>query len=159
MTGTIDSSNVTMTITENTGDVLSFIGTIGTATMNGIYTSSGTCTAGMSGAFSFGLMPSIASSQWTGSITSTSTTSFTASLTEDTEANLTGTVQFSGATCTNVISVSGSVTGRQVYFQDAQGGGLVNAGGSISGSDAKQIGGFAGGSCSSGGGSLTMSRP
>ncbi|MBZ5680911.1 MAG: hypothetical protein LAO24_12480 [Acidobacteriia bacterium] len=86
-------------------------------------------------------------------------TDFTASLTEDNDATLRGTVQFSGTTCPNAISVTGSVTGIQVYFQDTQGGGLVNAGGTISGSGAKDIGGFAGGSCSGGGGSLTMSRP
>ena len=158
MTGSIDGSNITMTITENTGDVLNLVGTIGTGTMSGTYTSSGTCTAGISGSFSFGLIPSITSTQWTGSITSTATTSFTASLTEDHDANLTGTVQFAGTTCSNAIDVSGSVTGIQVYFQDTQGGSLLNAGGTMSSSDGKAITGTTGGSCAGGGG-FTMSRP
>src|SRR5437879_6230614 len=93
-----------------------------------------------------------------GTITSSTTTSFTATLNEDTDANLTGAVQFAGTACTNAVSVTGSVTGIQVYFQDTQGGALVNAGGTISGSDAKSIGGSAGGSCDGGIGSLTMSR-
>ena len=159
MSGSIDGSVVTMSITENTGDVLNLSGTIGTGTMSGSYTSSGTCTAGISGSFTFGLVPSITSTQWTGSITSTGTTSFSASLTEDHDANLTGTVQFPGTACPNVIDVIGSVTGMQVYFQDTQGGSLVNAGGTISGSEAKEISGTAGGSCGGGGGGLTMSRP
>jgi|SRR6266567_885912 len=160
MTGSITGSNITMTITENTGDVLNLLGTIGTGAMNGTYTSTGTCTAGISGSFGFSQIPSITSSQWSGSITSsTATTTFTANLTEDSDANLTGSVQLSGATCPNPINVTGSVTGLQVYFQDAQGGSLVNAGGPISGSEAKDISGFAGGSCTSGGGGFTMTRP
>lgn len=160
MTGSITSSAVTMTITENTGDVLSLIGTIGSGAMNGTYTSNGSCTAGISGTFSFGQVPLITSSQWSGNISSsTATTTFTASITEDKDANLTGAVQFAGTTCPNPISVTGSVTGIQVYFQDAQGGSQVNAGGPISGSGAKDISGFAGGSCTGGGGGLTMTRP
>jgi hypothetical protein len=159
MTGEIDGANIVMTITENTGDVLNFIGTIGTGTMSGTYSSTGTCTNGIKGTFSFTLMPSITSAQWTGTITSSTTTSFTATLNQDTGANLTGTMQFAGTACPNAVSVTGSVTGIQVYFQDTQGGALVNAGGTISGSDAKSIGGSAGGSCGGGIGSLTMSRP
>jgi hypothetical protein len=83
MTGAITGSAITMTITENTGDVLSLIGTIGSGAMNGTYTSSGTCTAGISGTFSFGQVPLITSSEWSGSISSsTATTTFTANLTE-----------------------------------------------------------------------------
>jgi len=160
MTGSITGSNIVMTITENTGDVLNLVGTLGSGAMSGTYTSTGTCTAGISGSFSFTQIPSITSSQWSGGITSsTATTTFTASLTEDTDANLTGSVQLSGTTCPTPISVTGSVTGLQVYFQDAQSGSLVNAGGPISGSDAKDISGFAGGSCTSGGGGFTMTRP
>ena len=159
MTGEIDGANIVMTITENTGDVLNFIGTIGTGTMSGTYSSTGTCTNGIKGTFRFTLMPSITSTQWTGTVTSSTSTSFTATLNEDTDANLTGTVQFAGTACPNAVSVTGSVTGIQVYFQDTQGGALVNAGGTISGSDAKSIGGSAGGSCDGGIGSLTMSRP
>jgi hypothetical protein len=129
--------------------------------MSGTYSSKGTCTAGISGSFSFGLIPSITSAQWTGTITSSSstTTSFTAILTEDTGANLTGTVQFLGTACPSAVSVTGSVTGIQVYFQDTQGGALVNAGGTIGGSDAKSIGGSSSGSCGGGVSSFTMSRP
>jgi len=160
MIGSITGSNITMTITESTGDVLSLKGIVGSGAMNGTYTSNGTCTAGISGTFSFGQVPLITSSQWSGSISSsTATTTFTANLTEDTDANLTGTVQFAGTACPNPITVTGSVTGIQVYFQDAQGGSQLNAGGSISGSGAKDISGFAGGSCTGGGGGLTMTRP
>jgi hypothetical protein len=160
MSGAITSSNIVMTITENTGDVLNLVGTIGSGAMNGTYTSTGACTNGISGTFTFRQVPSLTSAQWSGSITASTTTStFTANLTEDPHANLTGTVQFAGTACPNPISVTGSVTGIQVYFQDTQGGSQVNAGGSLSGSDAKNIGGFAGGSCTSGGGSLTMTRP
>jgi|SRR6266576_1227515 len=136
---------------------MNFIGTIGTGTMSGTYSS--TCTNGIKETFSFTLMPSITSTQWRGTITSSTTTSFTATLSEDTDANLTGTVQFAGRACANAVSVTGSVTGIQVYFQDTEGGALMNAGGTISGSDAKCIGGSAGGSCDGGIGSLTMSRP
>jgi hypothetical protein len=123
MTGSITGSNIVMTITEDTGDVLNLLGIIGTGAINGTYTSTGVCTAGISGTFSFGQVPPITSSQWFGSITSsTATTTFTANLTEDTDANLTGTVQFAGAACPDQISVTGSVTGIQVYFQDTQGG-------------------------------------
>jgi hypothetical protein len=160
MTGSITGSNIVMTITENTGDVLNLVGTIGSGNMNGTYTSTGACTKGISGTFTFGQVPSITSSQWSGSITSsTATTTFTANLTEDPHANLTGTVQFAGTACPNPIAVTGSVTGIQVYFQDAQGGSEVNAGGPLSGSGAKNLSGFAGGSCTGGGGSLTMTRP
>ena len=160
MTGEIDGANITMTITENTGDVLSFIGIIGTGTMSGTYSSTGTCTNGISGSFSFGVVPPITSAQWTGTITSSSsTTNLTANLTEDMEANLTGSLQFSGTACPNAVSVTGSVTGIQVYFQDTQGGALVNAGGTITGGEAKSINGSAGGSCGGGIGGLTMSRP
>jgi hypothetical protein len=146
MTGEIDGSNIVMTITENTGDVLSFIGTIGTGPMSGTYSSKGTYTNGISGTFSFGQVLPITSTQWTGTITSSSTTTtFTANLNEDKDANLTGSVQFSGTACPNAVSVTGSVTGIQVHFQDTQGGSLVNAGGTISGSEAKSIGGSAGG--------------
>lgn len=55
-------------------------------------------------------------------------------------------------------AVISSLTGLQVYFQDIQGGGLMNAGGgTIRGSNAKSISGTAGGSCG-GIGSLTISR-
>jgi len=160
MIGSITESNISMTITESTGDVLTLKGIVDSGAMNGTYTSNGSCTAGISGTFSFGQVPLITSSQWSGSISSsTPTTTFTASLTEDKDANLTGAVQFAGTTCPNPISVTGSVTGIQVYFQDAQGGSQVNAGGPISGSGAKDISGFAGGSCTGGGGGLTMTRP
>ena len=160
MTGSITGGNIVMTITESTGDVLSLTGTVGSGAMNGTYTSSGACTAGIRGSFSFGEMPSITSSQWSGSISSsTAMTTFTANLTEDMDANLNGTVQFAGTACANPISVTGSVTGIQVYFQDAQGGSQVQAGGSMSGNGAKNINGFAGGSCTSGSGGLTMTRP
>lgn len=160
MAGSITGDNITMTVTESTGDVLSLNGTVGSGAMNGAYTSSGTCTAGMSGTFSFGQVPSITSSQWSGTISSSpATTTFTANLTEDRVANLTGTVQFAGTTCPNPISVTGSVTGDQVYFQDAQAGSQVIVGGTISGSEAKNISGNADGTCSGGGGGLTMTRP
>ncbi len=64
---------------------------------------------------------------------------------------------YTGTACPSAVGVTRSVTGIRVYFQDTQGGSLVNAGGTISGSEAKSIGGSAGGSC--GGGGLTMSRP
>lgn len=160
MTGSITGANISMSITENTGDVLSFIGIVGSGVINGTYSSSGTCTAGISGTFSFTQVPSMPSSQWSGSISSsTATTTFTANLTEDKNANLTGAVQFAGTACPNPISVTGSVTGVQVYFQDAQGGSQVNATGSLSSNGAKNISGFAGGSCTAGGGGLTMTRP
>jgi hypothetical protein len=104
MTGSITGANISMTITENTGDVLSFIGTIGTGTMSGTYSSTGKCTNGISGGFSFRLVPSITSAQWTGTITSSSsTTNFTANLTEDMDANLTGSLQFLGTACPNAV--------------------------------------------------------
>jgi hypothetical protein len=160
MTGSITGGNITMTITESTGDVLSLKGTVGSGVMNGTYTSSGTCTAGISGTFSFSQVPSITSSLWSGTIiSSTATTTFTTNLTEGRDANLTGTLQFAGATCPNPISVTGSVTGIQVYLQDTQGGSHVNASGSMRGIGAKDISGFAGGSCTSGGGGLAMTRP
>lgn len=160
MTGSINISDITMTITENTGDVLSLKGTIGAASMSGTYTSTGTCTAGIRGSFSFTQMPLITSSQWSGTISSsTATSTFTANLTEDTHANLTGTVQFAGTACPNAINVTGNLTGRQVFFQDTQGRSLVTASGSLSGSEAKDMSGFASGSCTSGGGNLTMTRP
>jgi hypothetical protein len=159
MTGVIDGSNVATTMTENTDDVLSFIGIIGSGTMSGTYSSTGTCTNGISGSFSFALIPAITSTQWKGMITSSSTSAgVVANLTEDADANLTGTFQVSGTACLSGVKLTFSVTGIQVYFQDTQGGAMVNVAGTISGSDAKQISGFAGGSCS-GGGSLTMSRP
>jgi hypothetical protein len=68
MTGEIDGANIVMTITENAGDVLNFIGMIGTGTMSGTYSSAGTCTNGIKGTFSFTLMSSITSAQWTGAI-------------------------------------------------------------------------------------------
>ena len=160
MTGSFTNGSVAMTITESTGDVLSLNGTVSSGAMNGNYTSRGTCTAGMSGTFSFGQVPTITSSQWSGTISSSITTAtFTANLTEDKDANLTGTVQFAGTVCPNPINVAGSVTGTQVYFQDTQGGSQLNAGGTLSGSEAKDINGHAGGSCTAGGNGFTMTRP
>jgi hypothetical protein len=160
MTGSITGANISMTITENTGDMLSLLGIISSGAIKGTYSSSGTCTAGISGTFSFAQVPSMTSSQWSGNISSSkATTTFTANLTEDKDANLTGTVHFAGTACPNPVSVTGSLTGVQVFFQDAQGGSQVNASGSLSGSGAKNISGFAGGSCTTGGGGLTMTRP
>ena len=158
MTGTINSSNVSMAITESTGDVLTMTGTIASGAINGTYTSSGTCTAGISGTFNFGLVPSITSTQWSGTISGTATTGFTVSLTEDKDANLTGMLQFAGTACPNPISVSGTVTGEHVYFDDGLGG-QIQADGMITDSEGKSINGTATGTCTSGDGGLTLTRP
>jgi hypothetical protein len=160
VTGTINATKLNLTLSEDSGDVLTLIGTVGAGTMSGTYTSTGTCTNGMSGSFTFAQVPPIASTQWSGSISSASSmNTFTANLTEDANANLTGTVQLSGTACMSPISVTGNLTGIQFFFQDTSGGSMISASGSLSGTDAKTASGFASGSCLGSGGNLSMSRP
>jgi hypothetical protein len=163
MTGSVSSNNINMSIAGGSSipGTTVITATSGQDAMSGTFTTSGGgCDNGDQGNFGAILIPSFASSQWSGNITPTSGAAvpLTGNLSEDATGRITGTVSLTGqaAPC-NTITVTGTQTGRQLIVMDSQG--LLDAGGEIDQSN-KIISGGATGSCVPGGvGDFSMTRP
>ena len=127
MMGTISGNNVEMTMILSSSNTTGITATVFGDTMNGSFTSSGSCDGGDTGNFSASLIPSLTSSQWSGSITQTPASPIlvTANLNEDQTGILTGSVSLSGsglpAPCNSPINITGQIIGRFVSFGDSQG--------------------------------------
>jgi hypothetical protein len=163
MSGTVNGSNVNLTLTENDtpADTVNVTGTLSNSVLSGNYTTAGACTSGDKGTFSATLIPSIASNSWSGSTTSTSgggTTSFTAQLQEDKSGNLTGTATFNSSVCLTTATLTGLQVGDQAGIDDNAGN--FSAVGTIN-STGKGISGTytTGSACGFDSGTFSMSRP
>lgn len=160
MSGTINGNSVTLVINEGNSppDTVTATGTLAGSTITGSYTTSGACTNGDQGTFSAQLIPSIQSSQWTGSTSSVNgTTTFTANITENNQGDLGGSITFSGSPCFTTLNVAGLIVGNQVALNDTQG--LIQAFGTVA-SNGKSISGTyaVSGSCAENG-TFVMNRP
>ncbi len=165
MMGSVNGNQVNMILTSQDGDTVSITGTVSGGTLSGNYTikTSG-CMGGDIGTLSATLIPSVQSASWTGATLSTvyppGHTTFTANLAEDNAGNITGTMVFTGSTCSflSTPSVSGRQTGNIFIVEDTAPDGVALIG--TVDSVAKNIsGGYDISICNADGGTFTMSQP
>ena len=160
LTGSVDRQAVDLTITESGGpDTITINASTNSVTMTGTYNISGSCDGGDHGTFSANFVPDVESSQWSGSTASSNgTLTFTASLTEDSQGRLSGSMVFSGSPCFSQMTVSGKQAGSVVQLSDSQG--IFAASGTTS-NNALTVSGLysvISGPCQEDG-TFTMSRP
>jgi hypothetical protein len=165
MMGSVNGNQVNMILNSQNGDTVSITGTASGDTLSGSYTikTSG-CIGGDMGTLSATLIPSVQSAAWTGATVSTmyppGHTTFTANLAEDNAGKVTGTMVFTGSTCSflSTASVSGTQTGNILNIRDTAPDGVTLFG--TLDSVAKNIsGGYGISICSGDNGTFTMSHP
>jgi hypothetical protein len=165
MMGSVNGDQVNMILTSQDGDTVSITGTVSGGALSGNYTikTSG-CMGGDMGTLSATPIPSVQSAAWTGATLSTvyppGHTTLTANLAEDNAGNITGTMVFTGSTCSflSTPSVNGRQTGNIFIVDDTAPDGVALIG--TVDSVAKNIsGGYDISICNADGGTFTMSQP
>ena len=160
LTGRVDQQAADLTIRESDGpDTITIDASTDGVTMNGSHTITGSCDGGDSGSFSADFVPDVESSRWSGSTASNNgTLSFTASLIEDFQGNLSGSMTFGGSPCFTQLSLTGKQAGTIVQLKDSQGFFVATGNTNSSALSISGLYSVISGACAEDG-SFTMTRP